>query len=619
MKEPAIVFDEAFLETEERSGYVVDKVMKHAWAAELEVLCEIDRICKKHNIRWYAYYGTMLGAVRHQGFIPWDDDLDIAMLREDYEKFLRVLPKELGEEFCFYAGRMDGNTGEEVFSAVATGVSMSFTEEHLHRFHNCPYAVGCDVFPIDYLPREEKEQNVVKSLLRIIEKLYSSKDRTWKKDLRTLEELMNVTFKRDETLKRQLVEYYDRICSMYRPEECDDMVVYAFWIADREKEMKKEWFEEMVYLPFENLRLPVPKHYDEILTALYGDYMVPVKGAANHDYPVFKKQQKDFEKYARAQGVRIDGLEEICWKLTEEDWKEEKELCETVHKYYVLTGGEQSGWAESLCFELQQSGCESKVCLADGRKECDDPEAVVVVHGSMAGMTDDLCACRRVIWWVSKREMEEYFRKENCKEDIFMHVVTSSYLEGELRKLVELPEEKVYKVAPYLLEMAPEKRIAGAYRESLVLYDEEGAGYVEPLAELMNWIQWAPVNAYDPEQRRMLMSVAKVYIGWGENTCVSEYMQQAVSCGCCVITNQKGCAGYEEDIPIDEKYRFANVQEQYVEVAELIQNICENYDAYESDFNQFRYAVAEGGELFTQDILELVRLLEEEEVEEKLC
>ena len=84
---------------EYREGFFVEEKMKRAWAAEMEVLKEIDRICNAHGIQYFADSGTLLGAVRHKGFIPWDDDIDIAMKREDYQKFLAVAPKELPERW----------------------------------------------------------------------------------------------------------------------------------------------------------------------------------------------------------------------------------------------------------------------------------------------------------------------------------------------------------------------------------------------------------------------------------------------------------------------------------------------------------------------------------------
>ena len=87
--------EDSFFRDETRDGFAVPGLMKRCWGAQLRVLEEFDRICEKHGIRWFAFCGTLLGAVRHKGFVPWDDDVDIAMLREDYENFLGVAPLEL--------------------------------------------------------------------------------------------------------------------------------------------------------------------------------------------------------------------------------------------------------------------------------------------------------------------------------------------------------------------------------------------------------------------------------------------------------------------------------------------------------------------------------------------
>lgn len=94
-------FPDSYFEDEVRDGFYVPSMIKRAWATALDVLCEVDRICCKYNIKYYAEWGTLLGAVRHAGFIPWDDDLDIGMMRTDYRNSVRWRLKNLMKVFRY--------------------------------------------------------------------------------------------------------------------------------------------------------------------------------------------------------------------------------------------------------------------------------------------------------------------------------------------------------------------------------------------------------------------------------------------------------------------------------------------------------------------------------------
>ena len=85
---------EHFLEAETRDGYFIDVTMKEAWKEMLDITEEIVRLCDKHNLNYSIAAGTLLGAVRHKGFIPWDDDVDLHMPRPDYDRFLEIAEKE---------------------------------------------------------------------------------------------------------------------------------------------------------------------------------------------------------------------------------------------------------------------------------------------------------------------------------------------------------------------------------------------------------------------------------------------------------------------------------------------------------------------------------------------
>lgn len=94
-------FSTDFYRDEVRCGFYVPTAIKQAWGAELTVLAEIDRICRKHNIKYYAEWGTLLGAIRHGGFIPWDDDMDIVMLRRIIPALKKPPPQSFQRSLSF--------------------------------------------------------------------------------------------------------------------------------------------------------------------------------------------------------------------------------------------------------------------------------------------------------------------------------------------------------------------------------------------------------------------------------------------------------------------------------------------------------------------------------------
>ncbi len=101
-------FKEEFFKEETRCDFVICEKMKRAWAAEMEVLSEVIRVCKKYKIPYFADWGTLLGAVRHKGYVPWDDDLDIALRRKDFFKLMEMLPGELPESYHISSFFMPG-------------------------------------------------------------------------------------------------------------------------------------------------------------------------------------------------------------------------------------------------------------------------------------------------------------------------------------------------------------------------------------------------------------------------------------------------------------------------------------------------------------------------------
>ena len=114
--------DKIFYQEEVRCDYLVNEKMKKIWAIQLDLLNKLLEVCQKHDIKVFAFAGTLLGAVRHKGFIPWDDDVDVCMERKEYERFLEVCNDEFPHpyflqtaltdkrHFCGYARLRNSNT-----------------------------------------------------------------------------------------------------------------------------------------------------------------------------------------------------------------------------------------------------------------------------------------------------------------------------------------------------------------------------------------------------------------------------------------------------------------------------------------------------------------------------
>ena len=139
-----------FLKPETRENFYIDATMKTVWAAELEVLNEIAKICERHGLIWFMAFGALLGTVRHQGFIPWDDDIDIWLKRSDYLALLGYLQVELPEGYVVKSPLLESGYSEYQ-TCVMNSDSISIDPTHLQKFHGCPFIVGIDVFPLDYL------------------------------------------------------------------------------------------------------------------------------------------------------------------------------------------------------------------------------------------------------------------------------------------------------------------------------------------------------------------------------------------------------------------------------------------------------------------------------------
>lgn len=283
---------ESFFEDEVRAGYFVPAMMKRAWASQLEVLEDIDKVCRKYDIPYFADSGTLLGAVRHGGFIPWDDDLDIAMKREDYERFLKIAERELPKDYWIVNIHTQPEF-DELFTRVANSRNVRFDREFLDRFHGFPFVSGLDIFPLDYLPAEEGEQELLHSLLnaviRCAEGVRDHGEEELESQIHMVEELCGVKLDRSRPAQNELFLLAEKLCMMYSEEEAEELTMMVVWLKDRNHKSSKKFHKGQVWLPFEMTQIPVPALYDAALRYQYGaGYMEPVRQWDTHEYPFYE-------------------------------------------------------------------------------------------------------------------------------------------------------------------------------------------------------------------------------------------------------------------------------------------------------------------------------------------
>ena len=315
-------FPREFFYDEVKDGFYISGIMKSVRAAQMEVLDQIRIICNRHNIQWFADCGTLLGTVRHGGYIPWDDDLDICMLRDDYSRFLSYADKELPEE---YLVRTHEN-GElwQIKSHIVNRKMLKVDDKKINETHGCPFCTGVDVFVLDYLAPDPQEEEVRKKL---IQSLLAIADNGTGEDgfsedvlelLKLAEETCGVKLDHSNHLRRQIYGLAERLASLYPSEGAKEVALMPFWSYYNTHRYPIECVNRVTQLPFENTMINVPAGYDEVLRIEYGDYLRINRKGGMHDYPIFQNQVLDFSNLA---GIP-DLFEYIFQK---EDLKKEKE------------------------------------------------------------------------------------------------------------------------------------------------------------------------------------------------------------------------------------------------------------------------------------------------------
>ena len=267
--------------------YPVSEETKQLWRLELEMSDVLLEFCQRHNLKIFACYGTLIGAARHKGFIPWDDDIDFVMMREDYDKLLQ-LAKEGG-----------ANLLPDNYSFDTEDISVIKLRRNDTTMINPSYrwskdinqGVWVDVFCLDVAPdnfaaEREKYDNLKKRI-----RMYRNYRLGYFAYVPSIRYAVGHLFLKIVFLfnnlkghRKQTEDVFRNDAKLYSGKKVWGFLIWSI-LKDTGKVAiyDKSWFDDIVMLPFEDRELPCPIGWEQLLTAQYGDWRTPVKGGSQHE------------------------------------------------------------------------------------------------------------------------------------------------------------------------------------------------------------------------------------------------------------------------------------------------------------------------------------------------
>lgn len=238
----------------------------------MEILCDVIELCKKHNLKYFAIAGTALGTVKYKGFIPWDDDIDIGMLREDYNKFIEIAKKELPKKLFLQNFHTEYDT--PFYYSKIRNKETKFIEKYYDKL-NINKGIFIDIFPIDNIPDNKILQNIQYIKSKIISNIFistsiseiSSNNKSSKYMIKKLiRKFMNKIFKNAN--KEKIFYMLEKELTKYNKKKTK-----RIGRVNENEIIKINYIYPLKQLEFEGIKINVPGNYHEYLKNRFGDYM----------------------------------------------------------------------------------------------------------------------------------------------------------------------------------------------------------------------------------------------------------------------------------------------------------------------------------------------------------
>lgn len=297
------------LAEETRCGYVISADMKKLWKCQMDLLLEFTRVCKKKHLTFFACGGTLLGAVRHKGFIPWDDDIDVGMLRKDYDQLLKVPSSEFKEGY-FLQNTYTDNIVRAHSQLRKEGTTCVIKEDFGKKYNR---GVFLDIFVFDNLPDDDELLHFSKSLKRKFTKISPPSKKLASKRSPFL--IFGYNFVAYPFLyllyiislavrggRKHAFASFEKYASQYDDKKCLTIGNITFECRlEKVIRFDRTCFSSFAPMKFEDVSILVPAGYDQLLRKQYGDYNKYVIGKSSHGELYFDTD-KSYKELPKTRG-----------------------------------------------------------------------------------------------------------------------------------------------------------------------------------------------------------------------------------------------------------------------------------------------------------------------------
>lgn len=262
--------------------------LKKIWTVELDLLEKFKSICSKHNLNYCASSGTLLGAVRHNGFIPWDDDIDLFLPWEDYKKLMEAAPSECEYPYFFqsFLTEADGEAGASRLRRSDTTGFTKWESENVGPDYD--RGIFIDIFPLFNIPDSEEERNIQKESILFFWKCIRGHDalaQIQRGGRPNMDYLQYIPYYKSVSTSMNITEIkwaYLNACAMENRRTAE-VGATSSRVHLPTLMWKSELYDSYIELPFENTTIRCPAEYERVLDKQYGDWRTPVENGSRHE------------------------------------------------------------------------------------------------------------------------------------------------------------------------------------------------------------------------------------------------------------------------------------------------------------------------------------------------